>query len=169
MCSDGADLHLAVLRLGHLGLPRDSYRGHYVYPPDTVHVTVTNLDDATSPLDAAIAELTAADLRAPTFTITGLGCSPDTVFLRCIHDGAFALLRAEVRHAFGVAGSPRRAGWVFERLSFANVIRFDGSARWTRVPTPRTTVTCTELEIVRTDRFLSERGTTVLARLALIH
>jgi hypothetical protein len=157
----------AVLRLDHPGLPASTYPGHYTYPAHTVHVTVANLDRAGRTLESALESLAARRLPAPTFRITGLGCSSDTVFLRCIHDRRFRQLRRAVRAAFGV-GSPRAPlAWLFDRLSFANVVRFAGPARWARVGILPGSVRCTELEIVRTDRFLSDRGTIELAQLAL--
>jgi hypothetical protein len=72
-----------------------------------------------------------------------------------------------VRAEFGIP-APRQLGAAFfGRLSYANVVRFDGRARWHPTPFARTTVTCTEMEIVRTDRVLSAEGTVVLARVAL--
>lgn len=140
---------------------------HHVYPPGTVHVTVANLDDATVDLDTAVATLEAVPPPAPMFEISGTGCSPDTVFLRCIHDRAFGLLRESLRDAFGVR---RRAGpmaWLFDRLSFANVVRFDGRGVWVPIPDVHASVSCGELEIVRTDRYLSDQGTEVLRRIPL--
>ena len=124
-----ADHLTAVIRLPPDLVPRLDVGGsHYVYPSDTVHVTVTNLDRATVEPTIAIARLRALDLEAPRFVITGLGCSPDTLFLRCVHDAAFVELRRHVRRAFGVerTGRPQLAS----RLSFANVVRFDGPGTW---------------------------------------
>jgi hypothetical protein len=165
----GEPAHLtAVLRLAGVPVPAfEPGPGQYVYPATTVHVTVTGLDSATRPVADAVRSLAAVPPPAPTFTITGLGCSPDTIFLRCVHDAAYATLRRRVCEAFGVAAPRSVRGWVFDRLSFANVVRFDGPGRWPAVAVPRTTVTCDVLEIARTDRYLSDEGTVVLARLPL--
>lgn len=143
------------------------YTGHYVYSPTSVHVTVTSLDGATRDLDDAIVTLGQRRLPAPTFTITGFGCSPGTVFLRCIHDDAFAELRAAVRSAFGIEAPRRPDAALFGRLSYANVVRFEGRPTWRRARWKPATITCGEMEIVRTDRVLSDDGTVVLARVAL--
>ncbi|MBI5090723.1 MAG: hypothetical protein HZB15_18185 [Actinobacteria bacterium] len=157
-----------VLRLpGTWDQAQSAYAGHYVYPPGTVHLTVASLDGASRDTDEAISELVPRRLPAPTFTITGVGCSPGTVFLRCIHDDAFAELRAEVRRAFGRPPDRHPAGALFGRLSYANVVRFDGPAHWRAVSFESRRVTCDVLEVVRTDRVLSPAGTVVLARLPL--
>jgi hypothetical protein len=141
--------------------------GHYVYPASSVHVTVTSLDGATNELDDAIVALGQRRLPAPTLRITGFGRSPGTVFLRCIHDHALAELRASVCTAFGILPPRRPTAALFRRLSYANVVRFAGTPPRGRATFERTTITCTEMEIVRTDRCLSADGTIVLARVAL--
>jgi hypothetical protein len=164
----GQTTHLtAVIRLPPGLVPPVELGGsHYVYPSDTVHVTVINLDRATVEPTVAIARLRSRDLVAPTFVVNGLGCSPDTVFLRCVHDATFAELRREVRQAFCVERSGRFPS-VLSRLTFANVIRFDGPGECPERLDHRGDFVARRLEIVRTDRYLSEGGTTVLAELPL--
>ncbi len=91
-----------------------------------------------------------------------VGCSPDTLFLRCVHDHRFVRLREAVELAFEVASSRTPQSWLFRRLSFANVVRFNGPGEWIREPSVERQVRCTTLEIVRTDRYLSPSGTTVI-------
>lgn len=165
----GEVAHLsAVVRLGASAVPTLTARQqHYVYPPETVHVTVSSLDAATVDVPLAVRRLADVHMPTPTFRVAGLGCSPDTLFLRCIHDKRFTQLRLAVEQAFGVppASSPR--SWVFRRLSFANVVRFDGSGEWQQISAPSGDVQPTVLEIVRTDRYLSVPATTVLDTITL--
>lgn len=167
----GEAAHLtAVIRVGAKAVPTiEVDRGHYRYPPPTVHVTVTNLDGATVDPEVAVDRLASlrAGLAAPALGVEGLGCSPDTLFLRCVHDQHFDRLREAVVEAFGVPARGPGRGWLFDRLTFANVVRFNGPGQWATTPISRRTVIGRELEIVRTDRYLSDLGTTVLARLPL--
>ena len=84
----GTQDHLtAVLRLGPSAVPNlDVAPRHYVYPPETV--------------DDAIDRLSSTRLVAPVFWIGEVGCSPDTLFLRCVHDHRFVRLREAVELAF---------------------------------------------------------------------
>jgi hypothetical protein len=158
----------AILRIGALFVPRLRVdERHYVYPPHTVHVTVANLDAADVDLDDAIDRLRSQSLPAPEFVVCGLGCSPDTLFLKCVHDVRFVELRAAVSDAFDLQRAPVGATRLFERLSFANIVRFDGRGEWPHVTVPDQRETCRELEIVRTDRYLSDSATIIEARVAL--
>ena len=151
--------------------------GHHYYPPGTVHLTVHNLDGLDLDGDAGAARL--AELRAlvgahPPFraAVGGLGVSAGGVFAQVLPcDSTLHALRADLRgflrrHAV----APRRA----RPLGHANVVRFAGPvtaaflaelARQRRRDFGSWTVT--EVELVRTDRYLSHEGTTVLARLGL--
>ncbi|MDY7104936.1 MAG: hypothetical protein S0880_27430 [Actinomycetota bacterium] len=136
------------------------------YRPEDVHVTVANLNDATVPMADALETLRGRELPAVRFRIEGLGRSPGTLFLRCVHDHTLRRLRTEIRDAFGAPPPPwpeRAFAW----LSFANVARFDGPGTWPGRGDVRADVTVDELELVTTDRFFSPEATTVLARLAL--
>jgi 2'-5' RNA ligase len=151
--------------------------GHHWYPPGTVHLTVQNLDGLDLDGDAGTARL--AELRAllgahapfPA-AVRGLGVSAGTVFAQVLPcDASLRRLRADLRgflrrHAV----APRRA----RPLGHANLVRFVGPvtaaflaelARQRRRDFGSWTVT--EVELVRTDRYLSQEGTTVLARLGL--
>lgn len=151
--------------------------GHHYYPPGTVHLTVQNLDGLDLDGDAGAATL--AELRAlvgshPPFqaAVRGLGVSAGTVFAQVLPcDATLRTLRADLggfleRHAL----APRRP----RSLGHANVLRFAGPvtaaflgelARQRRRDFGSWTVT--EVELVRTDRYLSHEGTTVLARMGL--
>jgi hypothetical protein len=141
---------------------------HHRYPPHTVHVTVANLDESTVDIESAVASLQRRALDPVSISIEGIGCSPDTLFLRCVYGPALAALRAEVRQVFGLGRPSRRAvGALFSQLTFANVVRFDGAGTWPGRGHTRATVELRALEVVRTDRYLSDAGTTVLARIPL--
>jgi hypothetical protein len=144
----------------------DGCASHYVYPVHTVHVTVCNLDAATVDVEDGIACLRRMALPAPTLAIGGIGCSPDTLFLRCTFATAFAELRSAVRRAFGVTRS-RPSSWFYSSVAFANVVRFNGPGVWPGPIEVGAVVTVVELEVVWTDRFLSDAGTQVLARIPL--
>lgn len=164
----GGSEHLtAIIRLGAHVVPEIEAPGHFVYPPHTVHITVTNLDGATVEVNAAISALGDRLPIAPTFHLGGVGCSPDTLFLRCVHDGAFGELRNALRGAFGMPSGFSPVRWLFDRLSFANVVRFDGRGQWLSAAAPPAMVVGLEVEIVRTDRYLSDDATVVLARIPL--
>ena len=165
----GVSDHLtAVIRVGSNRVPSFDANGHYAYPPETVHITVTSLEAATVSVENALLDLRSIELVAPSFEVVGVGYSPDTAYLRCVHDRAFVALRNEVRRAFGVQPSRSPTRWIFDRISFANIVRFDGRGRRIEVGTNAQTFCPSEIEIVRTDRYLSGPGTEVLARLRLV-
>jgi 2'-5' RNA ligase len=152
--------------------------GHHYYPPGTVHLTVQNLDgldlDGDPGAAARLAELRAlvgahAPFRA---VVRGLGVSAGTVFAQVLPcDAALRTLRADLlgfleRHAVA-RRRPRPLG-------HANVVRFAGpvtAAFLAELAHQRHrdfgSWTVTEVELVRTDRYLSHEGSTVLARMAL--
>ena len=165
----GQQDHLtAILRLGASAVPEiDVAEHHYVYPREMVHVTVSNLDQAGAALDVAIGRLSQLPLPAPSFDVGKLGCSPDTLFLQCIHDHRFDRLREAVELAFEVPTSRSPRSWLFRRLTYANVVRFDGPGEWVSVPNVEHHVRCPKLEIVRTDRYLSLPGTSLIQAIPL--
>jgi hypothetical protein len=165
----GEKVHLtAVVRLGASVVPRiDVATRHYVYPPETVHVTVSNLDRSGADLDVAMRRLSELSLPAPTLRVGELGCSPDTLFLRCVHDRRLDRLREAVEQAFEVRTGRSPRSWLFRRLSFANVVRFDGPGEWAPTLAVHRQVRCLTLEIVRTDRYLSIPGTAIIETIAL--
>jgi 2'-5' RNA ligase len=150
---------------------------HCWYPPGTVHLTVHNLDGLDLDGDAGAAAL--AELRAlvgahPPFRVAarGLGVSAGTVFAQVLPcDPTLRALRADLRLLLRRRGvAPRRA----RPVGHANVARFAGpvtAAFLAELARQRRRDfggwTATEVELVRTDRYLSHEGTTVLARLGL--
>jgi 2'-5' RNA ligase len=146
--------------------------GHHYYPPETMHVTVQNLDalGPAAPLPDGLVELVAA--RAPfRLAVRGLGVGPGAVFALALPgDATLASLRAGLA---GLAGGHDR-GRLGRGLGHANLVRFSGPvtagflaelARLRRQDFG--TFTVDEVELVRTDRLLSPEGTTTLGRLRL--
>lgn len=156
----------ARLDLAH-ALP--AARGHYRYPDSSLHITVANLDRAKIGIGAAADRLRTRRLSAPAVRLAGFGCSPDTVFIRCHYGDELARLRRAVREEFGVPRAGRISDVVFQHLAFVNVMRFDGAGVPPPPGGPIGTVVLGDLEIVRTDRYLSGVGTTLLARVPLVH
>jgi 2'-5' RNA ligase len=145
---------------------------HHYYPPETMHVTVQNLDALApaAPLPDGLVELVAA--RAPfRLAMRGLGVGPGAVFALALPgDATMASLRAGLA---GLAGGHNR-GRSGRGLGHANLVRFSGPvtagflaelARLRRQDFG--TFTVDEVELVRTDRLLSPEGTTTLGRLRL--
>jgi 2'-5' RNA ligase len=145
---------------------------HHYYPPETMHVTVQNLDALApaAPLPDGLVELVAA--RAPfRLAMRGLGVGPGAVFALALPgDATMASLRAGLA---GLAGGHNR-GRPGRGLGHANLVRFSGPvtagflaelARLRRQDFG--TFTVDEVELVRTDRLLSPEGTTTLGRLRL--
>jgi 2'-5' RNA ligase len=145
---------------------------HHYYPPETMHVTVQNLDALrpAAPLPDGLIELVAA--RAPfRLAVRGLGVGPGVVFALALPgDATLASLRAGLA---GLAGGHDR-GRLGRGLGHANLVRFSGPvtagflaelARLRRQDFG--TFTVDEVELVRTDRLLSPEGTTTLGRLRL--
>jgi 2'-5' RNA ligase len=165
------------------GLPQHNAH-HYYYPPDTVHVTIRKLGQFPSDdpgFAARIAELHHIAALHPSFDLTmwGLNLSPTTVFAQVFpHDKTFHSLR---RHLGGIAersvnqsSSERIVDGVARNLAHANVVRFSDLVttgfikelsrfRWTYFG--RWTVR--EVELVRTDKLLSQEGLHVIERIQL--
>jgi hypothetical protein len=143
---------------------------HYRYPPQTVHVTVANVGRTSTSLVTALERLSGSGLAPVTLRLYGLGCSPDTIFIRVLYDRSFVRLRKAVRRAFDVPTGPFRSvrSLPYSAMAFANVIRFDGEGE--RPPRNMSiwgTTTIDTMEIVLTDRVLSDEGTQVLASINL--
>jgi 2'-5' RNA ligase len=154
---------------------------HHYYPPETMHVTVQNLDALAPPAAPppagpapppdGLVELVAA--RAPfRLTVRGLGVAPGAVFALALPgDATMASLRAALAGLTGGQSPRDRLG---RGLGHANLVRFSGPvtagflaelARLRRQDFG--TFIVDEVELVRTDRLLSPEGTTTLGRLRL--
>ena len=148
--------------------------GHHWYPPETMHVTVQNLDGAV-PADRI--EQGAGDLVAahPPFrlTVRGLGAAPGAVYAVALPgDATLRSLRAGLGRL--AAGRRPRRPRVGRGLGHANLARFSGPvtpgflAELARMGGQDFgSFTVEEVELVRTDRLLSPAGATTLARTRL--
>jgi 2'-5' RNA ligase len=149
---------------------RASGQGHYFYPPETIHLTIRNLDglDAEA-LDTAATVLSAA----PAFELElrGLNVSSHTVFVQALpRDDTLRSLRRRLDDV--VHKSPRRR--LSLNVAHVNVLRFRGRvARSLLVAVARRrslalgTLRIESVEIVETDRLLSTAGTRTIRRIAL--
>lgn len=135
---------------------------HHVYPPESIHITVANLDNRRVDIDIGLARLAKMSLSAPRFVFSHFGCSPDTLFVACIHDAALQRLRTAVTDAFEVAPA-RGGGRIAQLVTYANVVRFHGPGRWPGPLPLNTTSVLDHLELVHTDRVLSKTGTSIIA------
>lgn len=170
--------------LAHL---QNLYPAHHYYPADTIHVTVRNLDDAAREecdqpsLFSKIRDLADAS-RSFVLKGKGLGVSPNSVFLQLYpEDQGLADLRRQLsiatndrdrrREGSGLLGGLARRH-LFEKMAFATLIRFSGPvtpaflaeiARHRK--TDFGTFSINAFEIVRTDKFLSNTGTEIIARI----
>jgi 2'-5' RNA ligase len=145
--------------------------GSYLYPRGTIHYTVRNLDgvdeDDVQARIAAVADLPAFDLD-----VRGLGLSPTTAFAQLFPaDGTLSHLRRRLDGPGSRRWRPPGLG----SLAFANVVRVPGRpsrelmrsvARHRHTDFGRWTVE--EIELVRTDRYLSDAATVVLAGIPLV-
>jgi len=157
---------------------------HHYYPPDTMHVTVCKLGQFPSDdlgVAARLAEVRhiAASYSSFALTMRGLNLSPTTVFAQVFpHDKTFHSLR---RHLGGIAernvdrsSSERIIDGVARNLAHANVVRFSDLvttaflkevSRLRRMHFGRWTVR--EVEVVRSDKLLSQEGLHVIERIPL--
>jgi hypothetical protein len=144
-----------------------------VYPPGSVHITIANLDRAPlAELPARVAGW-AGEQRPLSARVAGIGFSRATAF--AVLDLDERALRAARRSLRGVAGV--RAGpavMLRDHVAAVNLARFerpleaDAARRLfplRRVELPPFAVA--HVELVRTDKVLSETGTEILATYAL--
>ena len=165
---------------------RDRWPGHVYYPPSSMHVTVLNLDPyvavgAGEGGEAAVIERAGDVLgRHGRFGVTlrGLNVSPWTVFAQAYGaDARVAALRASLRAAFQEqADAPRRDSALRRAmpLVLANAVRFMGPVHPDLLRALRPWRDHTfgpfevrEVEVVRTDGFMSRDKTEILSTVAL--
>jgi 2'-5' RNA ligase len=158
---------------------RDRWPGHAFYPPASMHVTVLNLDPyvaAGAGGEVAVIERAAEVVRRHAgfrVTLRGLNVSPWTVFAQAYGaDAPVARMRASLRGAFREQEDAPRRDSPLRRampLVLANAVRFMGPVhpdllRALRPWRDRTfgAFDVREVEVVRTDGFLSREKTDVL-------
>src|SRR5512132_447068 len=147
---------------------------HYYYPPQTMHFTVANLDHAATHLVDQLPS-TLAGFRRFEVAVHGLGVSPTTVFAQALpEDSAVRDLRAHLSALAPQPASFRLLDTLIRNVAVVNIVRFSGSvsapfltevAHMRKRPFGRFSVA--HVELVRTDRLLSDAGTQALGVLAL--
>jgi 2'-5' RNA ligase len=158
---------------------------HHYYPPETMHVTIRKLgqfasDDPSAATRLGMLRHIAASHPSFDLSMWGLNLSPTTVFAQVFpHDQTFHSLR---RHLGGIAersdvdqsSSERILDSVARNLAHANIVRFSDLVttgfikeisrfRWTHFG--RWTVR--EVELVRSDKLLSQEGVHLIERIPL--
>ena len=165
---------------------RDRWPGHAYYPPASMHVTVLNLDPYVAAgqgegREVAVIERAAEVLGAHRrfrVTLRGLNGSPSTVFAQAYGaDAQVATLRGSLRGAFEEQADARRRDSPLRRalpLVLANAVRFMGPVHPELLRALRLwrdhqfgPFEVQEVEIVRTDGFMSREKTDFLSRVAL--
>jgi len=155
---------------------------HHYYAAANIHLTILNLDAirrrwrTESDLIHAVRSVVASHSSFE-ITAVGLNVSPETVFTRLLpEDDTLSRLRQNI-----AALSPTARPWIIDpgqrlrrRIALANAVRFSGVitqsfavavSRWREASFGRGVIA--ELELVRTDRFLSTDGTEIIARMSL--
>lgn len=148
---------------------RQRDRAHYYYPPQTMHFTVSNLDHAARDLVAQLPSVLEG-FRPFEVAVYGLGVSPTTVFAQALpEDSAVRELRARLSVLAPRPASLRLLDMLIRNVAFVNIVRFSGSvsagllaevAYMRKRPFGRFSVG--QVEVVRTDRLLSDAGTQAL-------
>jgi 2'-5' RNA ligase len=145
---------------------------HYPYPPQSIHLTVLGLADGAG-LEQDVREIAK---RHPPFgvEVRGLNVSRETVFAELYPVGSgLRELREGLRHLESREHGPA-SRWLRRRLAHANLIRFAGRAepgllagvgRLRAARFGRFDVA--EIELVQTDKVLSDQGTRTLGRFPL--
>jgi hypothetical protein len=144
---------------------------HHRYPADEIHMTVLGLADSAGAEELAPIFAQHGPL---TIEVGGLNVSSSTVFAELYpHGPGLLTLRRDLRRAESDEHGPA-ARWLRRRLAHANVIRFGtpvdprlltgvGGLRRARFGRFR----IEEVELVRTDKVLSDAGTRTLGRFTL--
>jgi hypothetical protein len=165
---------------------RARWPDHRHYPPAAMHVTVMNLDPYLAAADGrdGLRELTQrVDLLIaprPPFRVAlrGLGLSPWTVFVRAYgSDEPLRAMRAALRGGLHERpDAPRRDSPLRRALPLvlSNVVRFTGPVDRAMIRSVGRlrreafgTFEAGEIEVVRTDGFLSPQATEILGRISL--
>jgi hypothetical protein len=165
---------------------RDRWPGHAYYPPASMHVTVLNLDPYVAAGGGEAGEGTVIERSTEVLgrqrrfrvMLRGLNVSPWTVFAQVYGaDGPVSAMRASLRRSLHEQSDARRRDSRLRRalpLVLSNVARFTSPvdpallrAVGGRRDHPFGPFDVREIEIVRTDGFLSPAATEVLRRVVL--
>ncbi|UUY03891.1 hypothetical protein LRS13_25115 [Svornostia abyssi] len=150
-------------------------KGHFLYPPESLHVTALNLDPIASRIgDPDYLASLAEEIKkcSPiSMRLTGMNISDATLFATAeASDGGLAALRARLRIAVGLPPSSGALAARRNELGAANVLRFgDGPVapvvRWAvqRRGLPLGAWRADHVELVETNKTFAPEATRVLA------
>lgn len=153
--------------------------GHFLYPPESLHVTTLNLDPIAERIgDAACLRSLAdavADCSPFTARLVGIGVSEATIFAKAeAGAGSLQPLRQALRSAAGLPVDTGMLATIRGDLGAANLLRFGEGPVWPAVrwAMRRRRLAMGEwrvdaIELVETDKTLSAAGTQVIASLPL--
>jgi hypothetical protein len=143
---------------------------HYVYPAETLHVTVLNLRELEGAADGlgVVADVLAGTAPFP-LVLDGFGVTSHSVYVRALDPtGALVGLRRRLLAVTGAAPP-----WPLRRLAFVNVVRYRSpDAAVLAKAARRTTLRLGDFQVayadvVRTDRVFAPDSTTWVDRLPL--
>jgi hypothetical protein len=146
--------------------------GAHLYPPSTVHLTLLSLDDGVDPADVEPALPVWAQGRAPLRVgVRRVGYSTASAFLELRGGEGLLSARRSLARAIGL----RRRGLarIRDTVAVANFARFraplrrEVALRLRRIRLPEEELPLADLELVLTDKVLSDAGTQVLTRVRL--
>ena len=146
--------------------------GHYLYPAESIHLTVLALADA--PGVEREVEAVLGRRRRFAIDVRGLNVSSSTVFAELHPRGpGLRALREELRSVESHE-HPAASRWLRRRLAHANLMRFTGPLRPSALAELRSLRRASfgsfevgEVEVALTDKVLSRQGTRTLGRIQL--
>jgi 2'-5' RNA ligase len=145
---------------------------HHAYPAGTIHLTILGLADFWG-VEDEIRDIARRN-RPFAVDVGGLNASTRTVFAELYpRGGGLTVLRRELGGVLAPLHPPP-SRWVRHRLAHANVLRFGASAGTSLIEEVAGLrrrdfgrFEVAEIELVRTDKVLSVKGTSMLGRFAL--
>ena len=142
------------------------------YPTATLHVTVLNLNAAGRDGVGLVEAVRSAARAVGPLTVRydRFGLSPDSGLLWVATTSDITTLRDALRQHAGVPHRRGPAGAAFRAIAFTNVVRFDAPPHphilraWRHLPAMATVDVLPSIDLVATDRYLSEDATELIAR-----
>ncbi len=146
--------------------------GHYLYPPETIHLTVASLADAPEPEPMVEAVLQGEERFE--VEVRGLNLALDSVFAELYPRGpGLQAVRRGLREGESKEHGPA-ARWLRRRLAHANLVRFGGAVEPRLIAEVRRlrrarfgSFEVAGVELARTDKVLSGAGTRPLGSFRL--
>ena len=156
---------------------------HHIYPVSTIHISISGFT-VRADFDLLIIENAVEEALSHTspfsIELLGLSLSPSTVLIQALpHDDAIAGIRQRISFVLQDKEPhlrPRSRPFPSQHIAFANVLRFLGPID---APTLLRDVKrlkdhefgrfkVQEIQLVRTDKFLSDQGTEILRPFSLV-